>query len=121
MDKAQAIHHLWSSYGLPAYDEQTVPDNAQMPYITYRVSTASFENIVPLTASLWYRSKSWADITKKADAIAKDIGIGYKLIPCDNGYMRITQGSPFSQRVADTSNDVRRIYITIQAEFMSAY
>lgn len=120
MDKAQAVHALWSGYGLRAYDEQTVPDSAQMPYITYRVSTADFEKMVMLNASLWYRSKSWVEVSQKADMIARDIS-DYKLIPFDGGILRIVKGNPFAQRLADTDDDVRRIYLTVQAEFMSAY
>ena len=37
MNKEQAIHFFWSQFGLPAYDENSVPDDAQMPYITYNV------------------------------------------------------------------------------------
>ena len=37
MDKAQALHSFWSGFGLTAYDENTVPDGAQLPYITYEV------------------------------------------------------------------------------------
>ena len=46
MDKSQAVHDFWSSFGLTAYDENAVPDNAQMPYITYSVVTDSLEYII---------------------------------------------------------------------------
>ena len=58
MDKAQAIHDFWSRFSLPVYDENTVDDDAVMPYITYSVATGSLEDIVLLNASLWYRSTS---------------------------------------------------------------
>lgn len=35
MNKAQAIQAFWESFGVPAYEESTVPDDAVMPYITY--------------------------------------------------------------------------------------
>ena len=35
MDKQQAIHGFWSSFGITAYDENSVPDDAELPYITY--------------------------------------------------------------------------------------
>ena len=54
MDRAQAINSFWNSFGLRAYDENTVPQNAVLPYITYEVAIASFEDgDVPLTASVW--------------------------------------------------------------------
>lgn len=123
MDKTQALHSFWSSFGLKAYDEQTVPDDAVVPYITYNVATDSLDNVVPLTASLWYRGTEWEDVTKKSDAIAKYIGEhGHVSLPFDGGYLYITKGSPFAQRVTDASDELsRRIYINIMAEFLTAY
>lgn len=123
MDKAQAIHQFWSSFGLTAYDENTVPENAEMPYITYAVSTGAIDDILMLTGSLWYRSPSWRDVSIKADEIAQAVGAnGYRIAKVDNGYLWINQGSPFSQRMADPSDDmVRRIYLVFSAEFLTPY
>lgn len=122
--KEQALHRFWSSFDLTAHDESTVPtgDNApSFPYITYNVVTDSIGDPVALTASVWYRSSSWADVTEKAESIGKEIGLGGKLIPYDNGALWIKRGTPFAQRMADESDDmVRRIYLNIEAEFISA-
>jgi len=61
MDKAQAINSFWSSFELKAYEQNSVPDGAELPYITYETATDSIENVLPLTASLWYRTTSWAE------------------------------------------------------------
>lgn len=125
MDKAQSIHSFWSSFGLTAYDENTVPTGDEAPstpYITYSVVTDSMGNVVQLNGSLWYRSTSWADISKKADEIAEYIGTGGKVLKLDSGYLWITKGNPFSQRMSDSNDDmVRRVYINLQAEFLTAY
>ena len=123
MDKAQAIHQFWSSFGLTAYDENTVPENAEMPYITYAVSTGAIDDILMLTGSLWYRSPSWRDVSLKADELAQAVGAnGYRISKVDNGYLWINPGSPFSQRMADPSDDmVRRIYLVLSAEFLTPY
>lgn len=124
MDKAQALHNFWSSFDIPAYDENSVPDNATMPYITYEVSTGSFENEQLLTASLWYRSSSWRDITAKSEEIAHKIySLRGSAIPIDNGYLRLWEGgSPLFQRMSEPSDDmVKRLVINLQAEFMTAY
>lgn len=123
MNKEQAIHNLWSSYGLTAYDEQSVPDDAVMPYITYGVSTGALEDVILLHGSLWYYSPSWEQITLKAHQIAQDIGQrGHKIIKLDNGRLFLTQGSPFTQRMSDPGDAmIRRIYININAEFFTAY
>lgn len=119
MNKSQAIHSFWSSFGLPAYDQYTVPDGARMPYITYSVSEGDFNTKVSLSASLWYRTPSWEQITLKSHEISRVIGMGGKAILVDGGGMWIYRGSPFSQRMSDTDDTVRRIVLNITAEFFT--
>lgn len=122
MDKAQAIDAFWNSFGLPAYDENTVPQNATLPRITYNVATGSLEDVISLTGSLWYRSSSWRDISLKAKEIEKRLGLhGGEVIDLDDGKLWLVKGNPFSQRMPDPDNSIRRIYINIQAEFLTAY
>ena len=52
VDKYQAIHNFWSSFGLPAYHESRVPEDATYPRITYSVSIAGLNEPVLATASL---------------------------------------------------------------------
>lgn len=121
MDKAQAIHSFWSGFGLVAYDENTVPDDAVMPYITYSSNTDSLGGPLTLYGSLWYKSYSWEEISKKTEEIAKFM---YKMKPIqiDGGYLWINKGSPFAQRMSDPSDDlIRRVYINIDVEFLTAY
>ena len=124
MKKEQAIHQFWSGFGLKAYDEQTVPtgdDAPAFPYITYEVITDSLGYPVALTGSLWYRSTSWTDITDKKDQIAEYIGYGHKIIKIDGGYMYLTRGTPFAQRMGDENDDmIRRIFINIECEYLTA-
>ena len=121
MDKAQALHSFWSSFVWPAYDEYTVPTGSSMPYITYEVSTDSLDSPVSLTASLWCHSMSWAEISQKADEIAARLSAGGQVIKLDNGFLWLTPGSPFAQRMDEPSDDsVRRIILNVQAEFLTA-
>lgn len=120
MTKDEAIYSFYSGFSLPAYDENTVPESSALPYITYSVSTDSIGNIVILSASLWYRSTSWGAIQNKADEIAVAIGYGGKIIKIDNGYLWLTKGSPFAQRMSEPSDKtVRRIALNINAEFLT--
>jgi len=125
MDKAQAIQAFWEGFGLTAYDEATVPtaENAPpFPYITYSVVTDSIGNTVNLSGDIWYRSYSWQEVTKKANEIAEYIGYGHRVMKIDGGYVWIVKGTPFAQRMGDDSDDqIRRIHINLQAEFLTAY
>ena len=87
MDKSQVINNFWSGFNLTAYDENTVPDDATMPYITYSESTGTMDNLITLNASLWYRSTSWATITRKSEEIARAIGYNGKILKFDDGYL----------------------------------
>ena len=120
MDKAQAWHSFISSFGWNSYDANTVPDDAQLPRITYEVATDNIGNTVFLSASLWDLSTSWDDVDAKADEIAKFIGYGGTTIKFDEGLIWITQGSPFSQRMADENPAMRRILLNFAVEFLSA-
>lgn len=123
MDKVQALDSFWNSFGLTAFDESSaydermdLPDN----YITYEVQTGNFGDPVALTASIWYRSTSWAEITQKADQIARYIGYGGKVIAVDDGYLWIKLGQPFAQRIAvDQDDSIRRIYLNVSVDFLT--
>lgn len=119
MDKAQSIHSFWSNFGLTAYDENSVPDGAQMPYITYSVVTDSLEYVALLTGSLWYRSTSWEEISQKADDISEALKGGI-IIQLERGYAYLYRGTPFAQRMSDEADDmVRRIFFNVNAEFLT--
>lgn len=121
-DKSQALYQFWSGFNLPAWDVYTVPDNAVMPYITYNTMIDMIGNPLPLYATVWWRSSGWAAITQKCEEIARTIE-NMTPIPLDGGgYLWITRGDPFMQRVNDPEDDmVRGMYINIMAEFLTAY
>lgn len=119
MDKAQALTSFWNGFDLPAYDENSVPQDATMPYITFSVGTGSLDEDISLTASLWYYSNSWQAISRKADEISAGIGLGGKTMKLDNGYLWIKRGTPFANRMEDINLGVRRIAINITAEFLT--
>ena len=121
MDKGQAYQSFWGSFGIPAYDENTVPDEATLPYITYEEIEGNFEKSLYPSASVWYRDTSWAAIEAKCKEIAAYIGYGGLTIPIDGGLMFIVQGSPFSYRASDDKDDIRRKNINIAVEFFTAY
>ena len=120
-DKYQALKQFWGSFALPAYEENTVPDDAELPYITFEFKTANIGVPLTLSAQLWYYSQTWEDINKKTAEIAAYIGYGHKILPIQGGYLYIAQGSPFAQPFPEQGNDmVRRMYINISAEFFTA-
>ena len=124
MTKEAALYNFWSMFGLPAYEENSVPsgeDGAEFPYITYQVVTDSFGNDVALTGSVWYRSTSWKEANAKAQEISNMLSRGGVTISCDGGIVWLRRGVPFAQSMGDDSDDlIKRKYINLVAEFMTA-
>jgi len=123
MNSAQALHQFWSSFGWTAYDENTVPSEEMspaIPRITYRVAMAEFDETIQLTASLWDKSYSWESISIKCNQIYAAIGYGGIMIPYDNGRIWLKRGVPFSQRMSDEDDSIRRIVLTLEAEYLTA-
>lgn len=125
MTKASALYKFFSSFGIDAYEETLVPtgDEApKFPYLTYQLITDSFDNEVIIPVSLWYRSEaSLLAINTKTDEISQRIGRGGVLLDCDGGKIWIKRGSPFAQTMSDPEdNTIRRKYINVTAEFLTA-
>ena len=123
MTKAQAIYQFWAGFGLPAYDNQSVPDNATLPYITYETMTGAIGAQMAMTADVWYRSTSWKAVSDKVDEIALKIAT-MDAVKIDTGYMYITvpELSPFAQRLADPDDDmIKRISLNVNFEFLTSY
>ena len=125
MTKEAALYNFWSMFGLPAYEENSVPsgeDGAEFPYITYQVVTDSFGNDVAMAGSVWYRSTSWKEANAKAQEISNVLGSGGVTLACDGGIIWLRRGVPFAQSMGDDSDDlIKRKYINITAEFITDY
>lgn len=105
---AEAVNTYLSSFGLPAYTMETVPEGAELPYITYGLSEPEWSSKASMYAQVWDRTKSNAGIIDVSDQIIRDIGIGKKL-PIDGGYVVIWPETPMQQLMVD--GDFRSVYM----------
>ena len=122
MDSQQALNSWWNSFQWRAFEENTVPDDALSTYghyLTYTAGTSEFERPMMLSVSAWERSTSWAGTVNKASEIEAAIGLGGTLIPFDGGMIWMKRGSPFSQRMSDEDDTVRRVYMNIEVEYFT--
>lgn len=119
MDKEQALHTFWAQFGVPAYDRNTVPDNAPLPRITYEVITDNFGTQNVLTASIYDRSNSWKSVTDIQHLLEDKLGYGGQTIGYDNGLLWVKRGVPFAQRSNDPDDSIRVIRINIEVEYES--
>ena len=70
MDRYEALYSFWSSFGVPAFEENSVPtsgDYPKYPYITYEVSTGGFNSDINVNGYIWTRSNSWISADKISD------------------------------------------------------
>ena len=110
---AQALYGFWSGFGLPAYTTGTVPDGAEVPYITYSlVESESLESATHY-AQVWYRDTSNSELLAKVDAIKAAIGTG-KVIPCTGGCVVLRPSTPYVQLMTDENPEKRYAYINLQ-------
>lgn len=119
MDKEQTLHKFFSQFGIPAYDVNTVPDDAEYPRITYEVSTGNFGDSIFQTFSIWDRSTSWKTVTDILHQIEDYIGYGGVTMRYEQGLLWIKRASPFAQRLGGDTDTIRRIVVNIELEFIS--
>lgn len=124
MDKGQAIDQFWNSFGWQAYDENTTPEDQDLPdnHITYDFVSDALDANTSMHATIWDRSESWKSVTLKAEQIAEAIANMEKPIKIDTGYVWIKRGEPFAQRIDDDTDDMARgVYINITVEYLTEY
>lgn len=119
--KAAAIQKFMGGFGIPAYAVSSVPDDAEMPYITYTLVTDAFTGSeTNMTVDIWYYGDGERDPNAKAQEVSDAIGLGGKILPCDGGAIWIKRGSPFIQTVPDSTDDkVKRRHVNLALEFIT--
>lgn len=121
MNKYQALHSFFSSFGLTAYNENSVPTGDKtpaFPYLTYEVLVGDWETENTLTFSLWYRENTWENIYIKADEIKKCVEM-MKIVNYDDGAIYIHGGSPIVQFTGEDSDDkIKRAFFNIEVNYI---
>ena len=120
MDKYQAQYSFWSSFGVPAYEENSVPDAKRntFPYITYEAVNAGFDENTAVNASIWTRTTSWEQADTLANAIQNELINGGKVIPYTGGIIWVTPEVPLIQNMGDPNDDqIKRKLISVQLHF----
>lgn len=109
---AKALKTFFSGFGLPAYSTDTVPDDVEVPYITYLLQEPTWDTKASLYCMVWYRSKSNTEILAKADHILAAIGIaGTKIALDGGGWLLIYPETPQVQVMVD--GEMRAAYINL--------
>lgn len=121
MTKGAALHEFFSGFGITSYPSSSVPEDKEFPWLTYDLVTDAWEGgEVSITVNLWYLTESEAVPNAKALEISKAVGVGGKVLKCDEGYIWLKRGSPWCQSLSDdTDARIKRRYINVTAEYLT--
>ena len=111
---ADALYKFFSGFGIPAYLSGNIPDNVQMPYITYDLIEPEPLSIGLINASVWYRDTGVAAISAKVDQIKAAIGEGVSLpTPTGAVYLFREKSGAFGRIMNDPNRETKRAYLSM--------
>ena len=117
LNKWTAQKVYWSSFGFPAYEENTVPDDAVMPYLTYQAVNGQLGGVPNASANLYYKGTSWAKIMQEVDQMEKAID---RQLFIEGGIMKVRKPlQNFAQPMPENDKKVRRMLLTVEIEFLT--
>lgn len=125
MDLWEAQYSFWSGFGVPAYEENSVPSGSvrpSLPYITYQSVAGPFDSTSSVTASVWTRDTSWETADGIADLVFDRLGGrngGGYVVPCEDGGLWFTADDSFAQNMGDPTDDaIRRKVLQVSIHFL---
>lgn len=119
MNKYQALYEFYNSFGIPAYEENSVPENAELPYITYEIMTADLDmDNVAISCQIYFKSNSLMKVNAITEKLYNALSGGKKL-KCDAGYIVLYRGRPFAQNRPSGDKTVKAKYINISADYIT--
>lgn len=123
VDTATVLKSFYESFGLPAFTTDNVPDDQELPYLTYRFADTDWEQPISHYCQIYMRTRRNVELLNKAKEIKDAIGTG-KFIPCGDGYIslhyenaEIISGSANGAQ-SDQDSDVRSVYISMQMDVL---
>lgn len=117
LNKWTAQKVYWSSFGFPAYEENAVPDDAVMPYLTYQAVNGQLGGVPNASANLYYKGTSWTKIMQEVNQMEKAID---RQLFIDGGIMKVRKPlQNFAHPMPETVKNVRRMLLTVEIEFLT--
>ena len=121
MDRWEAQYAFWASFGVPAYEENSVPDRGEIsyPYITFQKVLTPFYGRTVVNPSVWTRSPSWAEADALALSIFERTDGGGAPISFDGGSIQAyADENNFAQSMGDPEDDlIKRYRLSVILDF----
>ena len=103
-----ALYAFWASFGVPAWSQDTVPENAELPYITFEVVSGDALASTITGATLWLRDLvDGTSVNQRRAAVMDRIAeavppSGARLDAGKSGYLMLYRnGGNFQRNVQD--------------------
>ena len=77
---------FFGGFDLPAYVRENIPDEVELPYITYDLKEPRWDMPVNMSCQVYYPKNQLEDLLTKSDQILAEIGEGLK-ITMPGGYL----------------------------------
>lgn len=114
LNTAAKLKMFFSGFGLPAYTTESVPENVELPYITYLLVEPEWNEQASAYCQVWYPKKKLEALLTKADQIVAAIGEGKK-IEMPGGYLVIYPSTPLIQIMSDDYSQSAYIMLSLNA------
>ena len=125
MDKFEAQHAFWSSFSVPAYEENSVPDEPTLKelgvnqYITYQKANGIFGASAVINPRIWTRSESWNDADALELAVQQRLEKGDHRIFYSGGMIWATPEENFAQSIGDPDDPLIKGYrLAVRLQFL---
>lgn len=114
---AKALHAFYSGFEIPAFEEYSVPDDQELPYITYTVPQSDVFSGATHQARVWYPTDKGApsnvQVNAKADEVIAAIGRGVR-INTENGFIIIYPGNGTLAQNQPSDDGTRIVYLNLE-------
>ena len=114
LNTAAKLKMFFSGFGIPAYTLESVPQNVELPYITYPLIEPEWNEQASFYCQVWYPRNKLEALLTKADQIVAAIGEGKK-IDMPGGYLVIYPSTPLLQTMTDDYSQSVYIMLTLNA------
>lgn len=119
VETATVLKQFYESFGLPAFTTDNVPDDQELPYITYRFADSDWQQPITHYAIIYMRTRRNVELLEKAKEIKDAIGTG-KRLSCGDGciYLHYENAEIVPDPDDSDDSDVRSVYINMQMDVL---
>lgn len=119
----ETLYEFWSQFGIPAYADDMVPEDAKLPFIRYGVSKAPAMEASVMTAYNYHNARLMGNVERArlagqiAEAIPEN---GVKLPMKNGGYLVLYRNSDFQSLYKDPEDfNVIGVRTSVEVHFYS--